>query len=75
MISSDAIVALVDFSQLVSFTGAPNDTVHSVGLTDLTLSCAAGSACRSRRGTPVAAHDVRRTESRSATGVTPARLR
>jgi len=28
---------------------------HSVGPTDVTLSCAAGSACRSRSGAPVAA--------------------
>ncbi len=47
----------------------------SVGLTYLTLSCAAGAACRSRSGAAVAAHDVRRTESRSATAVTPPRLR
>ena len=44
-----------------------------VGLTDLTLSCAAGSACRSRSGAPVAANNVRRTEWRAATGVTPSR--
>ena len=42
--------------------------------TDVTLSCAAGLACRSRSGAAVAANDVRRTESRSATGVTPSRL-
>jgi hypothetical protein len=36
-----------------------------VGLTDLTLSCAAGSACRSRSGATVAADDVR--ENRVAT--------
>ena len=47
----------------------------SVRLTDLTLSCAAGPASRSRSGTPVAANDVRRTEWRTATGVTPPRLR
>jgi len=46
-----------------------------VGLTDLTLSCAAGSACRSRSGAAVAAHDVRRTEWRFATAVTPWRWR
>src|SRR4028118_1248155 len=44
-----------------------------VGLTDLTLSCAAGPACRSRSGAAVAANDVRRTESRSAAAVTPSR--
>jgi len=45
------------------------------GLTDLTLSCAAGPPYRSRSGAAVAAHDVRRTESRTATAVTPSRLR
>jgi hypothetical protein len=45
-----------------------------VRLTDLTLSCAAGPACRSRSGAPVAANDVRRIEWRTATGVTPSRL-
>ena len=45
-----------------------------VRLTDLTLSCAAGPACRSRSGAAVAAN-VRRTESRSATAVTPSRWR
>ena len=47
----------------------------SVCPTDLTLSCAAGPACRSRSGAAVAAHDVRRTESRTATAVTPWRSR
>jgi hypothetical protein len=47
----------------------------SARLTDLTLSCAAGSACRSRSGAPVAADDVRRAEWRTATGVTPSRWR
>jgi hypothetical protein len=42
-----------------------------VRLTDLTLGCAAGSACRSRRGAAVAANDVRSTESQTATDVTP----
>ena len=46
-----------------------------VRLTDLTLSCAAGTTRRSRSGAAVAAHDVRRTESRTATGVTPSRWR
>ena len=41
----------------------------------LGVSCTAGSACRSRRGAAVAAHDVRRTESRTATAVTPSRSR
>jgi hypothetical protein len=44
-------------------------------LTDLTLSCAAGPACRSRNGAAVAANDVRSTESPTATAVTPSRLR
>ena len=43
--------------------------------TDLTLSCAAGAACRSRSGAAVAENDVWRTESRTATAVTPSRLR
>jgi hypothetical protein len=46
-----------------------------VRLTYLTLSCAARPACRSRSGAAVAAHDVRRTESRTATAVTPPRWR
>jgi len=41
----------------------------------LGVSCAAGPACRSRSGAAVAAHDVRRTESRTATAVTPPRWR
>jgi hypothetical protein len=44
-----------------------------VRTTDLTLSCAAGRACRSRSGAVVAVNDVRRTASRSATAVTPSR--
>jgi hypothetical protein len=56
------------------FTRALLGGVHSIGLTDLTLSCAAGPACRSRSGAPVAANDVRRTEWRTATGVTPSRF-
>jgi hypothetical protein len=48
-------------------------SVFRARLTDLTLSCAAGPACRSRSGASVAAHDGRRTESRPATGVTPPR--
>ena len=48
---------------------------RSIRLTDLTLSCAAGSACRSRSGAAVAANDVHRTESRIATAVTPSRWR
>jgi len=46
-----------------------------VGPTHLTLSCAAGPACRSRSGAAVAANDVRRTEARTATAVTPPRWR
>ncbi len=46
-----------------------------VRLTDSGVSCAAGSACRSRSGAAAAAHDVRRTESRTATAVTPWRSR
>ena len=34
-----------------------------------------GPACRSSRGTAVAANDVRRTEWRTATAVTPSRYR
>ena len=41
----------------------------------LGVSCAAGSACRSRSGAAVAANDVRRTELRTATAVTPSRWR
>ena len=41
----------------------------------LGVSCAAGPACRSRSGTAVAANDVRRTEWRTATVVTPSRWR
>ena len=37
----------------------------------LGVSCAAGPACRSRSGAAVAADDVRRTEWRTATAVTP----
>jgi hypothetical protein len=43
--------------------------------TDLTISCAAGLACRSLSGAAIAANDVRRTEWRTATGVTPPRSR
>ena len=41
----------------------------------LGVSCAAGPACRSQSGTAVAANDVRRTEWRTATAVTPSRWR
>jgi hypothetical protein len=41
----------------------------------LGVSCAAGPACRSRSGAAVAANDARRTEWRTATAVTPPRLR
>jgi hypothetical protein len=41
----------------------------------LGVSCAAGPACRSRSGAAVAANDVRRTEWRAATAVTPSRSR
>jgi hypothetical protein len=41
----------------------------------LGVSCAAGPACRSRSGAAVAANDVRRTEWRTATAVTPSRWR
>ena len=41
----------------------------------LGVSCAAGPACRSRSGAVVAANDVRRTEWRTATAVTPSRWR
>ena len=41
----------------------------------LGVSCAAGPARRSRSGAAVAAHDIRRTESRPATAVTPSRWR
>jgi hypothetical protein len=44
-------------------------------LTALTLSCAAGLARRSRSGAAVAANDIRRIESRTATAVTPWCLR
>jgi hypothetical protein len=54
-----------------SYVRAISTPVHSVWLTDLTLSCAAGPACRSRSGAAVAANDVRRTELRTATTVTP----
>src|SRR5687767_6815599 len=37
----------------------------------LGVSCTAGRACRSRSGAAVAANDVRRTEWRTATAVTP----
>jgi hypothetical protein len=41
----------------------------------LGVSCAAGPASRSRSGAAVAANDVRSTEWRSATAVTPSRWR
>ena len=41
----------------------------------LGVSCTAGPASRSRSGAAVAAHDVRRTEWRTATAVTPSRWR
>jgi hypothetical protein len=37
--------------------------VLSVGLTDLTLSCAAGLACRSRSGAPVAAIKLKQRDA------------
>jgi hypothetical protein len=36
---------------------------YSVGLTDLTLSCAAGPACRSRSGAPVAAIKMKQRDA------------
>jgi hypothetical protein len=44
-----------------------------VGLTDLTLSCAARACVPKSRGAAVAVNDVRRTESQIATAVTPSR--
>jgi hypothetical protein len=41
----------------------------------LGVSCTAGSACRSRSGAAVAANDVRSTEWRTATAVTPSSWR
>ena len=41
----------------------------------LGVSCTARPACRSQSGAAVAANDVRRTESRTATAVTPSRWR
>ena len=55
--------------------GAPLRLAFCVRPTDLTLSCAAKAACRSRSGAAVAANEVQRTVSRSATAVTPSRWR
>ncbi len=44
---------------------------RSVNLTGSLISAAAGFTCQRRRGATAAANDVRRTESRTAAGVTP----
>src|SRR4028119_1890025 len=67
-------VATLSHYYALSEVGPTHHSTHvafGVRLTDLTLSCAAGPACRSRSGAAVAANDARRTESRSANGVTP----
>ncbi len=46
-----------------------------VGLTDLTLSCAAGVACRSQSGAAVAGEKLHRNACRPATAVKPSRSR
>ena len=74
--SHRAFVKEVPFRlEAASFVVAVSETLRLYPPNVLGVSCTAGSACRSRSGTAVAANDVRRTESRTATAVTPSRWR